>query len=84
MQININFCNKTLPFIIEENDTIYSVKNRIQNKIKINAKHLTLLYNKKILEDDNTFSYYGINEESKLCFFLTFLLPIDLIIYAKL
>ena len=83
MQINININNKTIPLIIEQNDTIYSAKIKIQYKLKIDAKSVLLIYNNKILEDENTFDYYGINEESKLCFFLTFLLPINLVIRVR-
>jgi len=52
--------------IVNENNSIYSIKMKLQNKIKINAYYLKLKYNNKILEDVNRFT--------------TFLLPVDLII----
>lgn len=80
MQININNLNKSFSLIVKQDDTIYSIKMKIQKKININVSNQKLIYNNKIMEDGKTLSDYGINEESKLCFFLTFLLPIELTI----
>lgn len=82
IEIYIETYNKTLSIIVNESDSIYSIKKKIQKKHKIDANKQMLLYNDMLLEDHKTLYDYGINETSILCFFMTFLLPIRL--YSKL
>jgi len=81
-EIYIETYDKTSSIIVNESDSIYTIKKKIQKKHKIDANKQMLLYNEMLLEDHKTLYDYGINETSKLCFFMTFLLPIRL--YSKL
>lgn len=57
---------KTITLDVETSNTIYDVKNKIQDKDGMPAEHIKILFNGKILENTGTICQYNIEKESTL------------------
>ena len=57
---------KTIPMEVQDGDTIASIKSKIHEKEGIPVDQQRLVFNGKQLEDANTVSDYGINNDSNI------------------
>lgn len=69
--VNVAYCfqiyiktltGKLTKYDVELNDTIKTIKNKINNKENIPVNNQRLVFNGKVLKDDKTISYYNIQE----------------------
>jgi len=65
MNINVKtITGKNIPYEINFNDNIESLKRKIQDKEGINMNEQRLIYCGKQLEDNQTFNNYNIQSDS--------------------
>ena len=67
MQIYIRTLNGgTVPLIVDENDTIRTVKEKLKEKDGAPVQEQRLVFNNQRLEDSKTLQHYGILREATL------------------
>ena len=66
MEIYINYSTKNFSIFCCESETIELIMIKIMNSINIPYCKQIIYFNNKLLEEDKTLSYYGINSKSKL------------------
>ena len=74
MRINVSaFFSDKHVFKLEDNDTVFTLKTLLSNKLQVKMNQLRLAFNRQELEDHHTLSHYNIKNNSRII--LLFQLP---------